>query len=128
MYGYRAQWSEQKHIDSGRFLASGQPLPEHIRLDGADASHYGRDELGAQIGYLPQDIELFAGSVVNNIARREVNAEDVILAAKDAEIHELILQLPDGYDTQLGREGGMMLSWPAATTRLWLALSIGDPR
>ena len=69
----------------------------HIRIDGAEASRYNRNELGPQVGYLPQDIELFSGSVSSNIARQgEVNPDEVITAAKDAGIHDLILTFPEG--------------------------------
>ncbi len=95
-----------------------------IRIDGAEASHYNRSELGHQIGYLPQDIELFAGSVSSNIARQgEIEPDDVIAAAKDAGIHDLILTFPNGYDTEIGIEGGVMLS-PGLRQRLALARAL----
>lgn len=81
-----------------------------VRLDSADVYQWNKDELGPYIGYLPQDIELFAGTVSENIARfGEVNAEKVILAAKRAGVHEMILNMPEGYDTLLG-DGGAGLS------------------
>ena len=81
-----------------------------VRLDGADVYLWNKDELGPHIGYLPQDIELFAGTVSENIARfGEVDPEKVISAAKRTGVHEMILQFPQGYDTPLG-DGGAGLS------------------
>ncbi|UUZ74663.1 type I secretion system permease/ATPase [Polaromonas sp. P1(28)-13] len=81
-----------------------------VRLDGADVYQWNKDELGPHIGYLPQDIELFAGTVSENIARfGEVDPEKVISAAKRTGVHEMILQFPQGYDTPLG-DGGAGLS------------------
>lgn len=77
-----------------------------IRLDGADIFTWDREELGPHIGYLPQDIELFEGSISENIARfGEVNPVKVVEAAKIAGVHELILALPDGYDTIIASQG-----------------------
>ncbi len=77
-----------------------------IRLDGADIYSWDKLHLGNFIGYLPQDIELFAGTISENIARfGEVDAEKVIEAAKIADVHELILHLPEGYDTYIGARG-----------------------
>ncbi|HEY3049927.1 MAG TPA: type I secretion system permease/ATPase [Polaromonas sp.] len=81
-----------------------------VRLDGADVYQWNKDELGPHIGYLPQDIELFAGTVSENIARfGEVDPEKVVTAAKRTGVHEMILQFQQGYDTPLG-DGGAGLS------------------
>ncbi|WP_137803478.1 type I secretion system permease/ATPase [Caulobacter sp. 3R27C2-B] len=81
-----------------------------IRLDGYDLRQWDPEKLGRHIGYLPQDIELFSGTVAQNIARfGEFEANDVIEAAKMAGVHEMIQALPDGYDTAIG-EGGASLS------------------
>jgi len=82
----------------------------YVRIDGADINHYNRDELGVHIGYLPQDIELFEGTVAENISRfRDEDTNKIIQAAKISGTHELILKLPQGYDTQVG-PGGIALS------------------
>lgn len=86
------------------------PQSGTVRVDGALLSHYDRLELGRHIGYLPQDIELFEGSVSENIARySDVDAQKVIEAAQLCGVHEMILKLPQGYDTQIG-VGGAILS------------------
>lgn len=77
-----------------------------VRLDGADIRHWDRDQLGHYIGYLPQDVELFDGTIAENIARfGEVDATKVLDAAQMAGVHELILQLPNAYDTLIGPSG-----------------------
>ena len=81
-----------------------------IRLDGACLDHYEPDQLGAWLGYLPQDVVLFAGTVGENIARFGVIDDMAVIdAAGMADAHEMILGLPDGYDTQIG-DGGVNLS------------------
>jgi ATP-binding cassette subfamily C protein len=87
------------------------PTRGKVRLDSAALEHWNADALGRHIGYLPQDVELFAGTVAQNISRFEPEPEPeaLIAAANAARVHELVLRLPDGYETQIG-EGGAALS------------------
>ena len=111
-----------------RLLVGIWPVSDGIvRLDNADIYQWNKDELGPYIGYLPQDIELFAGSIAENIARfNEVDSEKVIEAAKLAGVHELILRFPHGYDSIIGN-GGAGLSG-GQKQRIGLARALyGDP-
>mgnify|MGYP003669542352 FL=1 len=105
-----------------------KPAGGKIRLDGAALDQYDPDVLGQHIGYLPQRVQLFDGTIKENIARMSLTPDDamVVAAAKKADAHEMILRLPDGYDTRVTATGGQLSG--GQIQRVGLARAIyGDP-
>ena len=105
-----------------------KPAGGKVRLDGAALDQYDPDVLGQQVGYLPQRVTLFDGTIADNIARLAItpDAAEVVRAAKKAAAHEMILKLPDGYDTRVSANGGRLSG--GQIQRIGLARAMyGDP-
>src|SRR5215813_2133334 len=105
-----------------------QPFRGKVRIDGAALDQWSSDVLGQFVGYLPQDVELFAGSVAQNICRFDPDAKSdkIIAAAKEAGVHDMIIKMRDGYNTQVGEQGTALSAGQAQRVALARAL-YGDP-
>ncbi len=92
-------------------VGAANPASGAVRLDGTEMQHWGPDQLGRYIGYLPQDVKLFSGSVAENVSRFAEGADDkdIVIASKLSGAHDMIQTLGNGYETEVG-DGGMFLS------------------
>jgi PrtD family type I secretion system ABC transporter len=105
-----------------------QPFRGKVRLDGAALDQWSSDVLGGHVGYLPQDVELFAGTVAQNICRfdPQASSDGIIAAAKEAGVHEMIIKMREGYNTQIGEQGTALSAGQAQRVALARAL-YGNP-
>jgi PrtD family type I secretion system ABC transporter len=105
-----------------------QPVRGKVRLDAAALDQWSPEVLGRHVGYLPQDVELFAGTVAQNICRFDPDAiaENIIAAAREAGVHEMIVKMAEGYETQVGEQGVSLSAGQAQRVALARAL-YGEP-
>lgn len=105
-----------------------RPVRGNVRFDGAALDQWSPDVLGKHIGYLPQDVELFAGTIAQNISRfiPDADSADIIAAAREAGVHDMIVRMREGYDTQVGDHGSVLSAGQAQRVALARAL-YGNP-
>jgi ATP-binding cassette subfamily C protein len=125
---HRRPERQRQIVPSRALVGVWLPVRGTVRLDGASLDQWSPAALGEHIGYLPQDVELLSGTVAQNIGRfdPEAKPDDVIAAAKAAGVHEMILRLQDGYDTEIGESGAVLLGRQRQRIALARAL-FGDP-